>query len=363
MALRTTSPRTRAFYPLALLALATSPALTAAEAPPEKDFRYGIVAYHVPYPSFEIFESDLASMAEIGINWISVDLSWKLIEPEPDAPFDFSYFDALLGWAEKYDIQVLGKLGAGYNVERAIAPEWTQDLDGEQYIAQLDEYANATVQRYAHQIDSWGLENEINISSYHYYDNVRAKVYSADVQDRILQTLSEAVRRHDTPEAEVIMTLSPLLNWQAFLRRIEGKVDYDTVGLFHYPSIIANQALLAPRLGNMIREVRSVANDRPVVVMETGYHTAGILRTEARQALYVWLAIQATAEAGGTGIFFYHYLENPDEPLDRQRAWGLVTLERKPKAGWLAYKLAIAADLASGTAAEAATAEAVTAAP
>jgi hypothetical protein len=267
------------------LALAAAPALTAAEAPPESDFRYGIVAYHVPYPSFEIFESDLASMAEIGINWISVDLSWKLIEPEPDAPFDFSYFDALLGWAEKYDIQVLGKLGAGYNVERAIAPEWTQDLDGEAYLAQLDEYANATVQRYAHQIDSWGLENEINISLYHYNNNVRAQIYPEDVQDRILQTLSAAVRRHDTPEAEVIMTLSPLLDWQAFLRRIEGKVDYDTVGLFHYPSIIANQALLAPRLGDMIRDVRSVANGRPVVVMETGYHTAGALRTEARQAL------------------------------------------------------------------------------
>ncbi|HJO36652.1 MAG TPA: beta-galactosidase [Gammaproteobacteria bacterium] len=363
MASRKTFPRTRSLRPLGLLALAAAPALTAAEAPPESDFRYGIVAYHVPYPSFEIFESDLASMAEIGINWISVDLSWKLIEPEPDAPFDFSYFDALLGWAEKYDIQVLGKLGAGYNVERAIAPEWTQDLDGEAYLAQLDEYANATVQRYAHQIDSWGLENEINISLYHYNNNVRAQIYPEDVQDRILQTLSAAVRRHDTPEAEVIMTLSPLLDWQAFLRRIEGKVDYDTVGLFHYPSIIANQALLAPRLGDMIRDVRSVANGRPVVVMETGYHTAGALRTEARQALYVWLAIQATAEAGGTGIFFYHYLENPDEPLDRQRAWGLVTLEREPKAGWLAYELAIAADLAARAAGEPATAEGEAATP
>lgn len=42
-------------------------------------------------------------------------------------------------------------------------------------------------------------------------------------------------------------------------------------------------------------------------------------------------------QAGASGFFWYEYLDNPNEPHDRQRYSGLFEEDRTPKPAWSEY--------------------------
>ncbi|MGB5234326.1 MAG: family 1 glycosylhydrolase [Candidatus Macondimonas sp.] len=335
---------------LAMLALMPARAATlcpATESVPA-DFQWGLVAYHVNFPGYELRADDLALMARNGIQWIRVDFAWGRIEPEQGGDFDFSYFDALVAAAKANGIRIAGTLGNGYNTRvRPVAPLWTQRLNGPQYVAALGRYADAVVARYADDVDIWGLENELHIAALHVLLGWRSHVYPLQVNHEILRTLSQAVDLHD-PNAQIVLTLSPAPGWQRFVRQSTQRFRFDAVGLYSYPSFNAGAAPVGfeKEIAGQIADAQKASNGKDVLIFETGYQTPpdkprtpedeGSLLREY-QATYIETMVRSAVDGGAAGVYFYQYLDNPDELLPREEVFGLVEADRTPKPAWTRY--------------------------
>ncbi len=306
------------------------------------DFMWGLVAYHVPLPGYELYPEDFQKMAANGIKWISVDFTWKRIEPTQGAQYDFSYFDMLTQEAAKNGIQIIGKLANGYNTQnRAVSPEWTASLSADDFIGVMDKYARAVVQRYGQTVKYWAMENELNLDVVHVALGWRAHPWTPAVKDRIIATLNQAIHE-SAPGTRSILTVSTIPTYQIFLKHMSSIVNYDMVGLFSYP---ANFLPITQGFDNTICQTaltsRQNSGNKPVIWLETGFQTEGPGRTPQAQAQYVSSAARAALRAGLNGMFIYQYLDNPDEQLPRERSFGLFEADRTAKPAWAAYGAAI----------------------
>lgn len=320
-----------------------------AQEPVPKDFQWGLVAYHVNLPGYELASQDVTRMAQNGIRWIRIDFAWGRIEPEEGGAFDFSYFDMLVVAARSHGIHIAGTLGNGYNTKaRPVAPLWTQNLNGPQYVAALNRYANAVTERYANDVDAWGLENELNIAALHKLLGWRSHVYPLQINHEILRTLSQAVVLHD-PSADIVLTLSPAPGWQRFVSQSSQRIRFDTVGLYTYPSFQAGAKPVGfeGEVAKQISDAKKASDGKHVLIFETGYQTppdkaltpkkneGELLRQN--QATYIETMVRAASDGGADGVYFYQYLDNPDELIPRERVFGLVESDRTPKPAWIRY--------------------------
>jgi len=303
-----------------------------------EDFMWGLAAYHVPLPGYELYPEDFQKMAANGINWISVDFAWKRIEPVQGAQYNFTYFDMLTQEAAKNGIQIIGKLANGYNKGRAVSPEWTADLSTNDYLAAMDKYARAVVRRYGSTVKLWAMENELNVDQIHVRLGWRAHGWSDRDKDRIVQTLDKAIHQSGW-RTKSILTVSTAPNFGQYIRSV-GHAHYDMVGLFSYPAnFLPITSNFDSRNGfcGQANTARKASGGKPVIMLETGFQTAGLVRTQQGQADYVQAAVYATLRAGMQGLFIYQYLDNPLETLRREQTFGLVDNDRKPKRAWGAY--------------------------
>lgn len=296
------------------------------------EFRFGLVAFHIPYQHYRLYPGDFPIIARSGVNSLSIDFAWRDIEPEP-GKFDFRYYDMIMENAEINGLEVIPKVGNGYNEERATVPEWTKSLDREEYNQALARYTQAIVGRYGEQVKAYSLENEANFWATHINLNWREGDWDRERVFTIWETLSRTLRQTD-PEAELILSLSgdKLGEW---LAEIKQRIDYDTIGLQIYPSWLIGPPN-ASSAENRIREIAQ-ASGKPVMILETGYHTA-MLRPDSAQGEYVQSMLTAAIKGRAKGVFFYTYLENPYEEKGNERYFGMVKQDRTPKAGFKRYQ-------------------------
>ncbi|MDY6943489.1 MAG: family 1 glycosylhydrolase [Pseudomonadota bacterium] len=311
-----------------------------AQAP--EGFMWGITAYHIPLPDYELYPDDFRAMAEIGIRWIRVDYAWKRIEPVRGEPYDFSYFDMVTQEAARNGIQIIGQIGNGYNRDRAVAPEWTGDLRIGEYLDVLDRYARAVVERYHDTIEYWSLENEINLDYQHVASNQRAHLWSPTAKMRIIHTLNEAVKQTDR-SAKTVLSVVAVPGFLQFIARMRLVADYDFVGVYMYPAIGGPITEgFAGYVCRVITQSRYASGGKPVIVLETGFKTGdGEGRTPEAQRLFLRNMAEYTLRAGAVGFFWYEYLDNPNESQPRQRHSGLLEEDRSPKLSWFEYERVI----------------------
>ncbi len=308
-----------------------------------KDFMWGVVAYHVPLPGYDLHPEDFRKMADNGVTWISVDFAWKRIEPSRDAQYDFRYFDMLTREAARNHIQIIGRLANGYNTPaRAVSPEWTAALSPNDYLASMDRYARAVVQRYGQTVKYWAMENELNIDYLHVWLGWRAHAWNPEVKDRIVEVLNRAIHE-SAPDTHSILTISTFPPYESYLKHITARVNYDIMGLYSYP---ANFLPISRGFENSTCHSATVARqnngNRPVIWIETGYQTTGSIRTPQQQAQYVSSVARAALRSGMRGVFIYEYLDNPQEKLTREQHFGLLQADRTPKPAWTTYGKLIA---------------------
>ena len=307
-----------------------------------RDFRWGLVAYHVALPGYALTPADIDRMADAGIGWLSIDLAWFAIQPTQEAALDFSALDPIIDAANRRGLKVVGKLGAGYNGNRPIAPPWTRDLDEAQYLAALGAYAEATARHFAGRIHSFALENEFNIPNVHALIGWRVGVWTPEFMDRVMQVLAGAVHR-EAPGAEVMISITPLAVFESGIERMNRLIDYDTIGVHTYPVGFIPDLSLTDRIKDQIARARRAGEGRPVIILETGLHTEAPPWTERLQADYLEAVSKASREAGAKGIFFYQYLDNPEE-AGREAHFGLLRPDRSPKEAWSRYQSLIQRD-------------------
>lgn len=306
-------------------------------------FRWGLVAYHVALPGYELTPADIDHMADLGVGWLSIDLAWARIQATRDGPMDFSYFDLLIDAANRRGLKVVGKLGAGYNGNRPIAPLWTRHLHESAYLAALRRYAETTTQHFAGRIPSFALENEFNIPNVHTLIGWRVGIWTPDFMNQIMQTLAHAVKTQ-APDAEVIISITPFALFESGIERMNQLIDYDAVGVHTYPVGFIPDLALAGQIKEQIVRAQRASGGRPVIILETGMHTETPPWTEALQADYIQAISEAAREGGAAGIFFYQYLDNPEE-LGREGHFGLLRADHSPKPAWERYRETIARSL------------------
>ncbi|HET7688064.1 MAG TPA: beta-galactosidase [Candidatus Macondimonas sp.] len=312
-----------------------------AATPPQQapaGFMWGMTAYHIPLPDYELYPDDFRVMAENGIRWIRVDYAWKRIEPVRGEPYDFTYFDMVTEEATRNGIQIIAQIGNGYNQERAVSPEWTADLRIGEYLDVLDRYARAVVERYHADIHHWSLENELNLDYQHVISKQRAHAWSPIAKTRIIHTLNEAVKQIDQT-ATTVLSVVTVPGYQLYIKEMGLVADFDLVGLHMYPAVTAPVTEgFADNVCRAVSQAKKASNGKPVIFLETGFKSdGGEGRTPEAQRLFLRNMAEYVLQAGASGFFWYEYLDNPNEPHDRQRYSGLLEEDRTPKPAWFEY--------------------------
>lgn len=304
-------------------------------APSAAEFRFGLVAYHVPFDSYKLMEEDFDRIAENGITWISVDFAWRDIEGERGV-YNFSYFDFVVENAEKNGLNVLAKVGNGYNGVRPVVPEWTKGLSNDEYNKALGAYAEAVAERYGKRIEYYAIENEPNVANMHRLTGWRVGDWSEDRIVTVLKTLEHGIRERDK-DCEIVLSVSVAPGWTEWIEDVSKEVNFDVIGLQPYPCIIFPDPDNAFNIIPDIEKAKSFGKE--VMVIETGYHT--FERGEEAQAAYIENICIAAMKGGATGVFFYEYLDNSEEFPEQEKHFGLLKENRETKLAWERYGKAI----------------------
>jgi hypothetical protein len=119
-------------------------------------------------------------------------------------------------------------------------------------------------------------------------------------------------------------------------------VNYDIVGLYQYPALTVPVPVgFENQFCQSASNSRKASQNKPIMMLETGFQTSGVGRTAKAQAAYMATAARAALSAGMTGLFIYEYLDNPEESVKREQNFGLLKPDRSPKPAWTAYGEAI----------------------
>lgn len=323
--------------------LVMCPWLTMARQP----FQFGLTAYHIPFISYKLNPDDFSRIAKNGIQWISIDLSWRDIEPIPDQ-FTFDYYDMMFREAERNNLRILARVGNGYAGARPAVPDWVNVLDDSSYMNALRRYAYVVLSRYGGRIDEYTIENEGNLAAGQTLlpGGARSGQWPPLRVISSWLTLSQVIRHMD-PGVPIVLSLSdvpPLANWLNAAKR--AGVDYDVVGLQSYSCNTIPFSQCPQLMNYTIRHTARLAQ-KPVLMLETGF-CPPVGYSDKRQAEYVEMMSQVLYETKAQGVFFYEYLESPEEPAPPGRHCGLVRNDRTPKPAWSRYGNVINSLLSNG---------------
>ena len=315
----------------------------------DEPFMWGLVGYHMPFDSYKLTEDDIKTIADNGVEWISINFAWRDIEPVKDAEFEFAYYDMVMRAAKDNGLKVFAQVGNGYNspIMRSSVPDWTIKLNSWGYVRQLEDYSTAVVQRYGADIDYWALENEMNFAKIHLVIMWRVGFWPNYKNDAVMRTLSRVVREHD-PSSKIILSASPMFPgpFARWLERMNDEIDYDIVGLHLYPAFNPTKEGYAEKFyetaDKAIRVASQSSGGKPVLLMESGFHTGNSLtgedyNTEENQSLYIEMMSGFALDNKLMGIFIYEYLDGPEERGSREQNFGVMRQDRTPKPAWGVY--------------------------
>ena len=306
---------------------------------------FGVVAHHIPFPSYTLYPEDFDRFASIGLDAIVLDVCWRLVEPQPDQ-WDFRYYDFIFAQAREHNLQILAKIGNGYNGNRPTVPDWTKTLSVDEYNARLAHYSAKIAQRYGNAVFAFALENEANIAALHIQGGWREGDWSKERVMSVWQTIAHALAK-EAPDIETILTLAAVDNWEDWAKEAMDNFAFDAIGLQIYPCGTDPDPDKVADAKKDLQKAAALA--KPWYITETGYHT--FMRSDEKQARYVEKMASLCWQEGAKGIFFYEYLNGPEEPnleilgeknRGQEQCFGLVHNDgpresRLPKPAWHAY--------------------------
>lgn len=219
---------------------------------------YGICA-HVTRSEFESRDENCRLIADTGIGAVRSDVDWHRCQPQKDAPFDFSRYDAVLASTEAAGLRLLPIL---MRPPRWATPIW-------EHLDEWGAFVEAFVRRYGDRCPDIEIMNEVNLVSF-WGSEPDATLYA-----EVLKAAYAAAKRAN-PNVRVL--LGGLCGVPIpFIRRLYecGSAPYFDVLCIHpYSHPYAPEGALDRQLDELRALMAEFGDeDKPVIITELGWPT------------------------------------------------------------------------------------------
>jgi hypothetical protein len=291
-------------------------------------------------------------MGQGKVGTLRINLAWGTVQGSPDAAYDWSHYDGVIGAAAKNGIRVLPTVYS--------SPEWAEPSPeypplGDR-LSEFEDFARAAVERYGSDGTFWkenpGIPKQ-PIALWQLWNEPNSPLFWKPTPDPgdyfdLLRGFDAAVERAD-PEAQVMLgglfpTPKGGVSMEAFMTRLyaEGaKGRFDAAAIHPYA---ANPEDALDSTGDL-RNVMNQAGDpdTPIWITEVGWASAGqpsgLTVGPATQADYLTrtfeLAAERRAQLRIDGVIWYSLNDTPG-PLWPGHC-GLFTLDGAAKPSWDAF--------------------------
>ncbi|MGH2956573.1 MAG: GH39 family glycosyl hydrolase [Solirubrobacterales bacterium] len=319
------------------------------EGRPATDEFYGVVTGE-PLPE----EPEVARLGRGGVGTLRINLPWGSVQSAPDASYDWSRYDALIGAAAENRIRVFATIYS--------SPVWAAATPEHPPLDRLDEFeafARAAVERYGSDGAFWS-ENpalpRVPITHWEVWNEPnRLEFWPAgpdpDEYLELLRAASTAIKGAD-PKAHVVLAGLffepspedgiPLAEYVPELYEAGGGDLFDAVAVHPYAKT-PKDALQSVKGTREVME-RFGDGEKPIWLTEIGWATAGIPSGVTvgpeEQAEYLTETFELMAEnrdsLGIAGVIWYSLADIPGGDIWVYHS-GLFTLDGTPKPSWDAF--------------------------
>ncbi len=258
---------------------------------------YGVCA-HLHRMKDEAFRAEECFwMTAAGIGRVRFDLEWWRVQPEPDAPFDFSHYDAVIADAEAHGVTVLPIL---YDLPKWAEPVW-------EHLPEWGAFIEAVVSHYGDRLPEIEIWNEENIRVFwrhepdpaHYVEVLRVAYQAAKKANPRVRVLYGGTAAGVPGEADFVRR-----TYELGAARWFDAMNFHPYGQPRAPEGLLDTAIEARRA--MMAEFGDA--DKPIAITEHGWPThdmraegIAILRAGlkiARPEQRVWRVAYAATSSG-----------------------------------------------------------------
>jgi hypothetical protein len=308
---------------------------------------YGVISAE-PLPGRAL----LSRIGRGGVGTLRINLAWGVVQSGPNANYDWTHYDLVIGGAALQGIRVLATVygSAGWAEP---SPEYAP-LGSAQ--AAFDRFAHAAVERYAEGGSFWKEHPDIPempISDWQLWNEPNSKLFWKPAPNpgdylELLRGFERAVHSADsgakvllgglfpTPRGDI-----PMTSFLTQLYELGGRRLFDAAAVHPYAAN-PQRAIDSTTLLRSLMD-RNGDRDKPIWITEVGWASEGrppgLVVGPQGQADYVKqifeLASQNRDRLGIAGVIWYSLSDTPG-PL-----WvghcGLFTVDGSPKPAWDAY--------------------------
>jgi hypothetical protein len=316
---------------------------------------YGVISAE-PLPA----AAELARMGRGKVGTMRINLAWGTVQSGPDAPYDWSHYDDVVGQAAKNGIHVLATV---YSSPAWAEPEPEYAPVGSR-LRQFDDFVQAAVRRYGSNGTYWKDNPElpkVPIVDWQAWNEPNSPLFWKPEPDvskylEMLRGFNSAIHSAD-PDARILLGgLFPTphggIDMTSFMSQLYqggGKGLFDAAAIHPYAANPQNALSSTEDLRNVMD--RSGDHDASIWISEVGWASAGqpsgLTVGPERQAEYVTrtfeLAARDRERLGLDGVIWYSLNDTPG-PLWPGHC-GLFTLDGSAKPSWDAF-----VELTGGTA-------------
>jgi polysaccharide biosynthesis protein PslG len=328
-----------------LMICLAAPAASHAAAP--RSF-YGLI------PATDPDSTEIARMGAGKVGTLRINFVWGAVQPSPDAVYDWSHYDAIIGEAARQDIRVLPTV---YSSPAWVANRTNFPPTG-RFRGPFQAFVRAAAERYGSNgtfwsqnpllpklpVIDWQLWNEVNSPSF-WFRKPSAKQYVG-----LLKVFSRGIRSGD-PSAKIVLAGLfrtprirngiPLDRYLPGIYRAKGKKFFDAVAVHPYATTPKDAV-------GAVRETRKIMaqfkdKKAKLWITEIGWATGGsptpLTVSPQRQAAYLRQSYKRLAANRGrlkiAGVIWYSWRDLPGSIWFNHT--GLFTQAFDPKPSWNAF--------------------------
>jgi len=189
-------------------------------------------------------ERDFSEAKNLGVKWLRMDFVWIDFEPYRDAPFDFSEYDQIVGWAKNNGIEIIPLLWTvPYWLNNATHSDIPTGAAFNDFVTRFGNFVYKIVEHYKTDIKYFEIWNEPNIgfwndpeSTLYVYDEWHTYNSERGVE-KYVTLLKEAYTQAKRANPNCVVISGGISNYAPYLQEMYGygaKGYFDVFGSHPY---------------------------------------------------------------------------------------------------------------------------------